>query len=344
MKTNTLFTLLLAVTVAFMMGCEANSWQSKIAGSYKSIIYNGGDEYPAKTTFKTDGGKFYFICRGFFVHDQTDAANPGAPESVRESRQYLLQQADSIPAGTIRQGSSKRYPLEFTIPNEALPTHLGHACAVRWTLHATLEAPGDTLVKAQQELYVESVPPVLPPQPTGYRSDTSSPQCRLILILPQVVCAEGDTLKGEVQIVPLESFDAQEVRVLLLRIENTSEGDDHVTYVGEYDTESGQLRGERLPGGQGTTYVWLEDEADLSGFVRYQAAEPVDYAFELHVPTQWRPTVATKDGRVTWKVAVVVDRGRHSDLRAFHEVIVHTAMPGMAEALAPSARSSPLGR
>lgn len=57
MKTNTLFTLLLAVTVAFMMGCEANSWQSKIAGSYKSIIYNGGDEYPAKTTFKTDGGK-----------------------------------------------------------------------------------------------------------------------------------------------------------------------------------------------------------------------------------------------------------------------------------------------
>jgi len=65
MKTNALFTLLLAAVVAFVMGCattpgggpKLDDWQSKIGGSYKSIIYNGNDEYPAKTTFKTEGGK-----------------------------------------------------------------------------------------------------------------------------------------------------------------------------------------------------------------------------------------------------------------------------------------------
>ena len=57
MKTNVLFTLLLAVMVALMMGCEANSWQSKIAGAYKSITINSGDEYPGETTFKNDDGK-----------------------------------------------------------------------------------------------------------------------------------------------------------------------------------------------------------------------------------------------------------------------------------------------
>lgn len=56
MKTNTALTLLLAAMVALMMGCETNSWQSKIAGDYKSITINGGDEYPGTTTFKTEGG------------------------------------------------------------------------------------------------------------------------------------------------------------------------------------------------------------------------------------------------------------------------------------------------
>ena len=58
MKTSTLFTLLLAATVTFMMGCQTtDSWKSKIGGSYKGIIFNRGDEYPATTTFKTDGDK-----------------------------------------------------------------------------------------------------------------------------------------------------------------------------------------------------------------------------------------------------------------------------------------------
>ena len=65
MKTNALFTLLLAALVAFVMGCETTpgggrklgNWQSKIAGAYKSVIFNGEEDYPAKTTFKTDGGK-----------------------------------------------------------------------------------------------------------------------------------------------------------------------------------------------------------------------------------------------------------------------------------------------
>ena len=65
MKTNVLFTLLLAVVVAFVMGCEATpgggqklgNWQSKITGDYKSVIFNGNTEYPAKTTFKQKDGK-----------------------------------------------------------------------------------------------------------------------------------------------------------------------------------------------------------------------------------------------------------------------------------------------
>lgn len=54
---NAALTLLLALAVAFMMGCETGSWQSKMAGSYKGVITNGGDEYDAKTVLKADGDK-----------------------------------------------------------------------------------------------------------------------------------------------------------------------------------------------------------------------------------------------------------------------------------------------
>ncbi len=65
MKTSALFTLLLAAAVAFVAGCETtpgggrkiSSWQSKIDGNYKSVIFNGDTDYPAKTAFKTKDGK-----------------------------------------------------------------------------------------------------------------------------------------------------------------------------------------------------------------------------------------------------------------------------------------------
>jgi len=56
MKTNALLALLLVATVAFAAGCQTD-WQSKVGGSYKSIIYNGADEYLANTTFKNVVGK-----------------------------------------------------------------------------------------------------------------------------------------------------------------------------------------------------------------------------------------------------------------------------------------------
>jgi len=74
MKTNVLFTLLLAAVAVFVMGCQKPqeyqpgpttqqseqrpvAWQSKIGGSYKSVIFNRDRQYEAKTTFKVDGDK-----------------------------------------------------------------------------------------------------------------------------------------------------------------------------------------------------------------------------------------------------------------------------------------------
>lgn len=65
MRTNALHILLLAAVVACVMGCgttqqdeqKLDDWQSRIPGSYKSVIFNGETGYAAKTTFKSDKDK-----------------------------------------------------------------------------------------------------------------------------------------------------------------------------------------------------------------------------------------------------------------------------------------------
>ncbi|MDP6633629.1 MAG: hypothetical protein QGG42_01895 [Phycisphaerae bacterium] len=75
MRTKALFTMLLAVSIAFVIGCQGTpenspkplpvsqpkikpvSWQLKIAGEYAGIISNTGEEYPSNTVFKVEAEK-----------------------------------------------------------------------------------------------------------------------------------------------------------------------------------------------------------------------------------------------------------------------------------------------
>lgn len=289
-----------------------------------------------QNTFGATGGSIYLLCRAHYAHEKAHGDGDGPGELVRESFDLCLEQCDFMPVSKLRQGISTRYPFSFVLPNEALPTHHGYVCALHWTLHAVLDAPGEAPVRGQREILVDSIPPVLVSGPRGYQAIADQRHCQLTLILPSAVCAEGQRLQAQVRISPLETFVVDEVRALLLRIENTPDGDDHTVYVSEWDPESAQFHGERLPGGRGTTYVWLEDEVSLGRDVRFEIAQTQTYSLALDVPAQWRPTMVTPQGSVKWKLGVIVFASQFPEVRAFHEVIIHTGMPEMAPLLRPN--------
>jgi hypothetical protein len=286
-----------------------------------------------ETTFRIQGGTLYLVCRGLYARMEHD--DSGELRVERDARQYLLQQEEIVSAGLLRRNATARFPFSFTIPEGALPTHSGYACNLRWTLHAMIEVADEKRLMRERELLIEAMPLALPPSPGGYQETVATPTCQLTLTLPKALCAEGDALRADVLISPLESFAADEVVVMLLRIENTPQGDDHTIWVSQWDMASDQFQGERRPGGKGTTYVWLEDQVRLSGAKHLEVAAPERFSCTLRVPTQWRPTLITRDGQVMWKVAAVIARGKLGDVRAFHEVIVHTGSSALAEMLAP---------
>lgn len=297
----------------------------------------------AQNTFRAKGAKVFFICRGFYAHDKASTSDPETPESARQTRQYLIQQTELLPAGIVRRNANLRYPFEFDVPPDALPTNHGYACAIHWTLHAVLDAPGDVAIKTQQELYVRSKSASFGAIESEYRSAASSRLGQITLTLPHVVYAEGEAVRGEAHISPSDTFVAEQVRAVLLRVENTPVGDDHIVYVGRWDPGTGQFRGRRQPGGQGTTYVWLEDEVPLGGGQAFEVGKPVTWPVKLAVPAQWRPTLSTKDGKVNWKVGFVVSCSDREDLRCFHEVIVHTGPPHLDKLLGVPDAISVLG-
>jgi len=295
----------------------------------------------ADRTTHLQGGSVYLVCRGFQAHDRALENGSREPQFVRSSKEHLVEEANVVPAAVVRRGGTLAFPFSFDLPLRSLPTHKGYVYSVLWALHAVVRMSDGSESAARQEVLVESIPPVVRGTEGEYQSIAPTQVCRMVLSLPTVLVGEGEHIDGQVRITPIDGLALSEVRAVLLRIENIDAGDDHTVYVAEWDAATGLFRGQRQPGGRGTTYVWLESEAVLSGPVQLAAAESVIHRFSLEVPNQWRPTVSDTDGRVTWKVGVIASRRDLPDLRVFHEVIVHTASTQPRPVLSRSLRRQP---
>ena len=274
---------------------------------------------------RLQGGSVYLACRSFQAYDKTVGNGSGEPQFAHSSKEHMVERADVVPSAVIRRGGTLTFPFSFELPLRSLPTHHGYVYSSIWSLHAVVEIPGGTEARARQEILVESIPPSVRGTDGEHQSIAPTQVCHMVLSLPRVLVGEGEHVDAQVRITPIETLPLTEVRAVLLRVENVSAGDDHTVYVADWDAASGMFHGQRQPGGRGTTYVWLESEVVLSGPVQLAAAESVIHRFSLEVPNQWRPTVSDTDGRVVWKVGVIASRRDLSDLRVFHEVIVHTA-------------------
>ncbi|MEA3408469.1 MAG: hypothetical protein U9R48_10405 [Chloroflexota bacterium] len=285
-------------------------------------VIEGEIRIASQNMLKISGGEAYLLCRGIYVHhkDGQDAADD--PDFMRTPHLYNVQRICSVPPRVLRPGASAAYAFQTEIPEDALPTHRGYACSVRWGLYATLNVSDTSHTRKYRELMVEAIPPTF--NGTTFKSSQETNACQLTLTLPRVVCAERESIEGILRVSPLEDFEAVEVRVLLLRIESTHEGSGEIVYISTWDPDSGRFQARMQPGDEGTMYVWLEDEVDLGEDIHFSLAEPVTYRFRLNVPGQCRPTFSTNEGQVIWKVAGIVARDGWPDARVFHEVIVHT--------------------
>ncbi|MCE5258737.1 MAG: hypothetical protein LLG44_06690 [Chloroflexi bacterium] len=286
---------------------------------------------------RSKGGKISLTCQGYFSHAPTEETSEGA-KLERQSEQLYIQEADVVPPGDLRRGSVQGFAFQLPLPQQGLPTHHGYLCVVKWSLHAHLLLENETPLEAAYELLVESQPEAVSPE-AEIQPSSSSRQAQMSIVLPRAVYAEGETIQGQVVVKPLERFQAEELRIILLRIENTPLGDNHKVYVVDWDIEKGVFRGQRVQGGTGTTYTWLEGEADLAEDAVYAPLEATTYPFAIPIPQEWRPSIPSKSsqdnqfklGSVTWQLGATLVPKDEPPLNILYDIYVHTCVPRVSQ-------------
>jgi hypothetical protein len=278
---------------------------------------------------KSKGGKIALTCQGTFSHaSSVDTEQAAALE--QESFQVYLLEADVIPPGDLRRGSVQGFAFNLSLPQLGLPTHHGYLCIIKWSLYALLKFENEQPLEISQELLVESQPVPIPPE-TEFRQTSNSGVTELSLVLPRTVYAEGETIVGRVRLTPYVPIKAKELRIVLLRTENTPQGDNRTVYIAEWDAAKGVFHAQRTPGGDGTTYIWLEGEAYLASDLAFRPTEPASYSFAVEIAREWRPSFQCEQGSTTWELVATVKCEGEPELHVKQLLNIHTCVPKVSQ-------------
>ncbi|MHB1357135.1 MAG: vacuolar protein sorting-associated family 26 protein [Anaerolineae bacterium] len=275
------------------------------------------------------GGNISLTCQGTFSHAPVQDAGQGA-KLERDITQIYTLEAEVIPPGDLRRGSIQGFAFNLYLPQLGLPTHHGYICIISWTLHAFLSLENDQPLEVSQELLVESQPVAIP-QETEVLQPSFSTSSEMSLDIPRAVYAEGETVRGQVHIKPYEQLKAKEIRVVLLRVENTLWGDNRTIYIPEWDATKGVFRAHRSPGGDGTTYVWLEGEDYLAGETILRPSEPASYPFAVEIRREWHPSIQAEQGSVTWRLVATLVCEDEPEQHVSQDLYIHTCVPKVSQ-------------
>lgn len=289
-------------------------------------------------------GQMTLLCRGMYAHETLRRTEPPKLALVRDTHVYMNQADEIVPPTVLRRGKTLSIPFSFRIPDDAPPTHRGYVCTILWTLHARLELRDRADVTTAAEITMRGHPASMDRHRREFVAINANSKVQLSLQLPEIVVAEGQVIRATLRIRPLDRLEANEVRVVLLRIEHTPAGDTgDVVYVADWNLDEGTFRGKRESGGKGTTYVWLEDEIALLGKTTFLPESVANHEITVTIPERFRPSFQMHGGRVSWRLAAVIHRNGGGDLQASQELLVHTSAPELSVVMQDAAPHTGIG-
>ncbi len=192
-------------------------------------------------------------------------------------------------------------PFGLDIPQDAPPTYQGDALRVTWRLGARLDVGWALDPHEEVELTVHLPPNGPYAQVQGDHSNEPNDLCDLEVKLDGSAFATGSTVKGRLRIAPKQDFDAQEVRLRLVRTE----------YV---------------PGKAGNKHDSEEGTCRVASETGFSLGSPVELPFGVAIPEVVCPSASTPHAIAFWWLDFTVARSWSTDVR-YHQVINVYSMP-----------------
>lgn len=200
---------------------------------------------------------------------------------------------------TLPGGAPQRYTFQMPLPPDALPSFNGEILHVQWRVSVKLDRHLARDLNVEVAVCVASRAPGLAMHPGEYGASDDPGEAELSFTLPGLEVVTGQTLRGQLHILPRQNFSGK-VRLELVRYESVS-----------YDR--GLSREISVP-------------FDLAGNTDFMAGQPQVIPFEVSLPPDAAPSIQTPNGAIRWTIKGILSRSSHKAITVEQPVEVYTAI------------------
>jgi len=205
----------------------------------------------------------------------------------------------------LQAGVQRTFRLRLWIPKDAFPPAEGISISAGWDIEAHLD-----LAEGKRDIVGKTaLPLVVPPSGEnvgeGEYGDASHPdEVDMRLRLPALDYSEGTAVEGALIVEPLKGFNANEVRIQLLRVE-----------LGH---------GSRVR----TNHTIRIDQHKLEGKVRFIPGGIQNFPFSFDIPIQNSPSRSTRSATITYILQGVLSRRFRKDYCVDAEISLYGGEAG----------------
>lgn len=273
---------------------------------------------------KIQEGKAILICREEFEYEYQSTTGEGANRRTTRSTRWATDDKEMgrqvfLKETVLAPGSSQTYQFTANIPTDALPTWLGGKLVkTRWLLKVSLARKMALGWDAETEVGIVIAPSGRYNAAGEFGFSNKPDEVELALKLPSKEFVVGERIDGELVVRPKKDFEANEVKLELVRCERVS-NPTNMSGAAQFALEVITDVSER-----GREYE-EKQSVKVAPKTKFQSGQEARIPFHVTIASPRPSTGTTAHSQVAWRLKGSLERGLlHSSYSVDEEIYVYT--------------------
>ncbi len=222
-------------------------------------------------------------------------------ETTRSTLNEYLEEIILLENETLPGGMSRNFSLSWRIPEDAFPPYSSGLIGSGYQVEAIIDLGLKRDIRGQVPVRLVIPPPGIEIHPGEYGEISHPNSVDMRLWLPRLEWAEGESIDGELIIIPKEKIGATGVRLQINREQRV-----HAPRfkINNYD---------------------VVGKDQVYGKINFEPGRSHKFPFNLSVPEAGAPTRKTAATTVTYKVEGIISRRLRKDFKVSTEIHIHIA-------------------
>jgi hypothetical protein len=222
-------------------------------------------------------------------------------ETTRSTLNEYIEEHILLDNETLPPGISREFRQSWRIPEDAFPPYSSGLIGSGYSVEAVIDLGLKRNIREQVPVRVVIPPPGIEIHPGEYGEISHSESVDMRLWLPRLEWIEGESIDGELIIIPKEKIGATGVRLQINREQRV-----HAPRfkINNYD---------------------VVGKDQVYGKIKFEPGRSHKFPFSLSIPEAGAPSRKTEATTVTYKIEGIISRRLRRDFKVNTEVHVHNA-------------------